>query len=968
MKNARKIIAIIMSVFFLISLIPTMVLADETVVISNQFGYDSSGNPIVVYNDSKNTNITWSEDIGGLGGKAQDDKSFVFTATEIPANADDKSAGVKYAGLDYNKDYVFEMNILVDGADATVNYMYEDNGFELIKYLSDGTFMYRENDTYVDAGKYETGKWHRLVIWYDGTDGTSQRRRHSIYLDGVRLTENGKNMTNTAAVIMPGINAYTSSEGTVAFDDFKAYYVGGDYVPDAADSIKTTDSADLKFNAETNTVTYNSGVYSTPAELIDVIKAATDCTYAGIFDDSTLSESASELTDSSILVFTSPNGSTYSYWSLKSIYIDENTISNEYGYNKDGNEIGVYNDYKNTNITWSESVGGLGGKAQGDKSFVFTATEIPANADDKSAGVKYAGLDYNKDYVFEMNVLVDGAEATVNFQYEDNGYELIKYLSDGTFLYRENDTYVEAASKYETGKWHRLVIWYDGTDGTSSRRRHSIYLDGVRLTENGKYLTNGAAMIMPGINAYTSFEGTVAFDDFKAYYVGGDYTPDSADAIVTENSDNLIFDTSAKTITYNKYAYSTTDALIAAVKTAAGCTYASLLDNDTLVFTSPNGKSYAYYTIKKMTEEEAMMSTVGLSSNSNLVYVLDSSVGVVSHSLDDDYYTDSTEVIAALSSSNGYTLSYVDADKNEADDVDSSVTDGFIKAVKGENVFYIPVETKGKVNTDISVSPAGVAAALDNDRTGYVTVSTTASSAIGGKNAEEIDYVITSANVPSTATAATVGLMYKSLPAIATTFEMSVYMDGDAEFAFNTQWEESTFEAMRIEDDGTIVYDNNGSYVTAPNKVETGKWHRVAITYDASRTRCIIYVDGNIITDNTRILDTKTVMLGAGGGTTNGTVAIADFESYYGYYNYIDVVRAENGKITASVDSDLLDGECFFALAEYAEGEMVTIAPMTVSKANNVPVTLDFNAESTYKAFLWKNDASAPIATSVRYR
>ena len=40
----------------------------------------------------------------------------------------------------------------------------------------------------------------------------------------------------------------------------------------------------------------------------------------------------------------------------------------------------------------------------------------------------------------------------------------------------------------------------------------------------------------------------------------------------------------------------------------------------------------------------------------------------------------------------------------------------------------------------------------------------------------------------------------------------------------------------------------------------------------------------------------------------------------------------------------------------------------TVSKANNVPVTLGFNAGSTYKAFLWQNDASAPIATSVIYR
>lgn len=965
MKNARRLIAMLMSVFFLISLIPTIVLADVT-MIGQAFG---EGGTVYIRTWNGYNHITYAQDGNKpLGGR--EDKSSVLTVGAIPDGVNvTHTSGYKWA-LDATQPYTFETSVYFDGtAFPAVNVQYDDDlAYTVLMMVGTDGYVYYNNDgtrTKTDI-KPEPGKWHRLVVEFQQSRG-----RFAIYLDGVLITDFSKWYNATQADdLWIGVASH-STNGTVAFDDFKAYY--GAYTKDANDAIVTTDSDGIKFDAESKTVVYDGNAYADTASLIQAVKAATGAAYANLFTDSTYETPATDLGNASALVFTSPNGNTYSYWSVRTKNFDDLVFANSFG---EGAEMEIRTWVGYNHISYvQEGSAPLGGRE--DKSFEFTVGQIPAGVNvTHTSGYRWNTIDSSKNYTLDMNVYFDGnAYPAINALYNDDigASVLLKVGSDNYVYYNNMGTTTKSSIRLESGQWHRFTVEFQ-----QSRSRYALYVNGEKVTDvTSAYNATGASKVWIGTAAH-SFSGKVAYDDFKAYY--SSYVTDSADSIKTESTDDIIFNAD-KTLAYNPYVYTDAASVIEYVqetsesnyiKIFTDATYATeateIADGNVLVFTSPNGKSYGYYTLRALNEEDVMMNMVKLTSNSALVNVLDYSVGVVSHNLDENYYTDSSEVVSALSSSNGYTLSYVDADKNEVEDVDASVTDGFIKAIKDENIFYIPVETKGNINTDISVSPAGVAAALDNDRSSWVKVSTSATDAIGGANAEDIDYVITSTNVPETAKACTVGLMYKSLPAIPTTFEMNVFMTGDAEFAFNAQWEESNYEALRIEDDGTIVYDYNGSYVTAPNKVETGKWHKVAITYDAQRARCLLYVDGNLITDTTRSLATKTVMLGAGGGTTNGTVAIKDFKSYYGYYNYIDLVRVGDGKITASVDSDLLDGECFFALAEYAEGEMVTIAPMTVSKSNNVPVTLSFNADSTYKAFLWKNDASAPIATSVYYR
>ncbi len=953
MKNARRLIAMLMSVFFLISLIPTIVLADVT-DISNQYGV---GVNRIILTSAKHPHITSNASVGGIGGKSIDDTAYVFTAGEIPEGATVYSgtAGAEYTGLTYN-DYVFEANVYFDGgAEATVNYQYEETGYRLLHFKSDGTLEYNNNGTMTAyTSKFTPGQWHRVVVWFDAADGTSSRSRHNIYVDGIHITEMCPWMNSTQnqyKAIVSGIYAPTSENGIVAFDDFRLYYTGADYTPDENDAIVTNSSDSLVFDSETKTIKYDGSVYTSNDEIITAVKAATNATYANIMEDGTM-------------VFTSPNGNTYSYWYVRSMNFEDSIFSKYYG---DGAGFAVRGDRGYTNITYNgETNETLGGRV--GTSYMITTTALPTIKTLTTNGMKYIP-DTTKNHTFETSVYYEGnSYPAVNTMWDDDlaASNLLKVGEDGYVYYNNNGTTTKSSVQAKPGEWHRMVIEYQKGNG-----RYALYFDGILLTNNTKSYTAAQADEFWIGTASNSHSGRTAYADFVAYY--STYIPDEDDAIYTENSMDLSFDTNTKVISYNKYTYATTEALLDAVKAVAGCTYATVIGDDTLVFTSPSGKVYAYYKIKEMTDDDVMIGMIGLSSNSSLVYVLDSSVAVLSHALDRDYYTDSDEVISTLSSSKGYTLSYVDADKNELDGIDATVTDGYIKATKDENIFYIPVETKGKVNTDITKSPAGVSYVLDNDRSAYVKQSTTSNASIGGVSAEDIDYVITANNVPEdilNSQPDTVGFWYANLSSIPTTFEMSVFMTGDTDFAVNYGYEDNGYQILIIEDDGTVKYNYNshGNLVTAPIKVEVGKWHKIAVVKDSYRNRYHLYVNGNLLTDKTLNASNATVMFGMGKDSTNGTVAIKDFKSYYGYYNYIDVVRAENGKIIASVDSDLLDGECFFALAEYADSEMVNLAPATITKANNKSVTLDFNAESTYRAFLWKNDASAPIATSVYYR
>ena len=436
-KITKKSIAILMSVFFLISLIPSVSFADEaTNIIATYFG-ENATQSIRTWNGYNH--ITYSQESATpIGGR--EDTSSVYTVGAIPEGITVKhTSGYKWTP-DATQNYTFEMSVYFDGnAYPAVNTLYDDElpVSLLMKVGQDGYVYYNNNGTTTKSDvKLASEAWHSLVIEYQ-----TSRGRFAIYVNDEKITENTTyyNSTQTDELWI-GVASH-SANGRVAYDDFKAYY--GAYVPDVNNAIVTNDTDYLKFETEKETIAYNPDVYTTPASLAEAIKDVTSSKYVKIFEDATLSTEASILSDENVAQFTSPNGKTVVQWKIRAINTDANSISNEFGYDRDGNAMAVYKDSRNSNITWSETTGGLGGKPESDKSFVFSASEIPAGAANKSAGVKYAGLDWTKDYVFEMNILVDGADATVNFQYEDNGYEIVKLLSDGTVVYRKNDTYVE---------------------------------------------------------------------------------------------------------------------------------------------------------------------------------------------------------------------------------------------------------------------------------------------------------------------------------------------------------------------------------------------------------------------------------------------------------------------------------------------------------------------------------------------
>lgn len=123
---------------------------------------------------------------GGIGGKTEDDMSYVLSVGETPV------ASGKYSRYEYSisslgmtnandQPFTVEANIFVSG-DVQVQFNIRANTFVTID--NDGYFHYGVNsamDT-VSTQKIEKDKWHRIVIFYDVA-----RSRLQLYCDGTQI-------------------------------------------------------------------------------------------------------------------------------------------------------------------------------------------------------------------------------------------------------------------------------------------------------------------------------------------------------------------------------------------------------------------------------------------------------------------------------------------------------------------------------------------------------------------------------------------------------------------------------------------------------------------------------------------------------------------------------------------------------------------------------------------------------------
>ncbi len=304
------------------------------------------------------------------------------------------------------------------------------------------------------------------------------------------------------------------------------------------------------------------------------------------------------------------------------------------------------------------------------------------------------------------------------------------------------------------------------------------------------------------------------------------------------------------------------------------------------------------------------ITAVGLTSSSNFVIVQPDNVLVASHSFNTAYQLDSDDVISALSSSNGYSLSYVDNEKNIPANAVNHIRDGFIRCIKdNEEPVFIPVVDRGI----ISSSPSSMRGFQEIPPD---TIVRNQSTGIANKASDDNAYLVTATNADITKewrldynmndttkdageTSGNDGLT--QYPNESFVIEGNFYLDGGMGMTLCMR----AYKFLEINSAGEIYAINKAeseltnpeygtqdfrSYNQKLGTAEPGKWHHIAVGYDINIGQIYIYVDGILITQrgsqslsNYTIVDTFRFCTATGNPIT-GRMAIDDVISYEGYY------------------------------------------------------------------------------------
>lgn len=517
---------------------------------------------------------------------------------------------------------------------------------------------------------------------------------------------------------------------------------------------------------------------------------------------------------------------------------------------------GSYGSFRSQGIPGVQ-IGGIGGKAQDDLSMAFVVDsdfngqesrwEYPTthiSADDIGSGG-------TKGMYCSFNMYADG-DTVVGVGYASNLSAILKWEADGTLTY--NIEKVNHTIMLERGKWHKVVI--SVCEGVG--QRVGLFIDGVLLSTTSDPGWSGWASKTPFLFGVpqTCGTGTVAFDDpyltlWTDYNTYGK-TMKANDVAIAANTDSLTFDTEAKTISLNHYPESY-DAFVASV--AEGFTneteiriltedmsaVATTVEDAKIALVKTINNAYDYYTFNEYVKTD--MEKVGLEASGNVnIIVNDDNVVVMSNPYVGAGMITSANVINALSSSENFTLAYVNADKEEV--AVNHVTSGYIKATKdGEDTIYIPIISEmpgsrvsdliynqGHGSSDIAtiVNEEQTVAGVTTNVQGFITKETVGS--------RRIQFNPTSYDATSKTTN------------ITFTYVFNMYADGNADawVGYGSgyplfKWD-ANGDVYTVSESSALAYDT-----TAVMNIQRNRWHQISVTVDKKRNRPIIHIDGKLL-------------------------------------------------------------------------------------------------------------------------
>ena len=272
--------------------------------------------------------------------------------------------------------------------------------------------------------------------------------------------------------------------------------------------------------------------------------------------------------------------------------------------------------------------------------------------------------------------------------------------------------------------------------------------------------------------------------------------------------------------------------------------------------------------------------------------------------------------VSDILKSDSYTLSYVNS-LFEAEEIEI-VKDGYIKAENEENVYYVPIKatanetelTLGQKNSGVPTgkitSEGSIAGKSSVDMADVMTIGSTAISADG---VLRLDYNIGSLGLASETTAP------YNISNQPFTLETNIMLTGNAGAIISI----SASNYIKIDSDGYFWFDPGNSsgtsigFTKSDIQISKNRWHKIALSWDVSRSRLLLFVDGKLATTTASYyganmnkiygnpLALRVRMLE---GSVNSKVAVDDLCGYIGYYKNDDYLEKAVLPNNISLDTD----------------------------------------------------------------
>ena len=278
-------------------------------------------------------NNSEKEDIGGLGGKPEDDTAYSLRVcsgafSEWACQEIDFSQKLGRA-YSFNVPFTVAFNAYADGDTVMrINMGYRTSAArELFLWEADGTLKWRntaEGETGEPTGSASgitRGRWHRFAITWDPRQGSgiesiqTNAGRLELYVDGQRL---GSSLfvSNQDAIkaLMVGVDS-DSTSGRVAFDDFTAWT--GEYDGDLLGETLAFNVPDgITFNADAGYMLVDPEAYAGLEELKTALDTAIGNEELEIYSDGTFEAKAATLETGNVVIIQLASGA-YHYLDVR---------------------------------------------------------------------------------------------------------------------------------------------------------------------------------------------------------------------------------------------------------------------------------------------------------------------------------------------------------------------------------------------------------------------------------------------------------------------------------------------------------------------------------------------------------------------------------------------------------------------------------------------------------------------------